>query len=50
VQNLHVGCNSAGFEKGELVHMIRQYSIGGSQVLQKVVILHHLIQLNGCQR
>jgi hypothetical protein len=33
--SLHVGCSSAGFEKGELVHVICQNSISGSQVLQK---------------
>jgi hypothetical protein len=41
VRNLHVDCNSAGFEKGELVHVICQCSIRGSQVLQKVVVLHN---------
>jgi hypothetical protein len=50
VWSLHVDCNSAGFEKGGLAHVIRQCSIGGSQVLQKVVVLHHLIQLDGCRR
>jgi hypothetical protein len=35
MRSLHVGCNSAGFEKEELVvHMICQYSISGSLVLQ----------------
>ena len=43
VQSLHVDCDSAGFEKGELVHVICQYSISGSEVLQMVVVLHHLI-------
>jgi hypothetical protein len=46
VQNLHVGCRSPGFKKGELVHMFCQYSISDSQVLQKVVVLHHLILLD----
>ncbi len=46
VQNLQVGCISAGFEKGEVVCVICQCSISGSQVLQKVVVLHHLILLN----
>jgi hypothetical protein len=27
-----------------------QYSISGSHILQKVVVLHHLIWLNGCWR
>jgi hypothetical protein len=45
VRNLHVGCSSAGFEKGELGHMICQYSVSGTQVLQKVVVLHHCFLL-----
>jgi hypothetical protein len=44
MQTLHVGCNSAGFEKGELVHVIRQFSISGS------LVLHNLILLDGCRR
>ncbi len=49
MQNLHVCCNSAGFEKGELLHVIHQYSISGSQVLQNMVVLHYLILPDSCQ-
>jgi hypothetical protein len=48
VRSLHSDCNSAGFEKGELAHVICQCSISGSQVLQKVVVLHHSIWLDSC--
>jgi hypothetical protein len=50
VRSFDVDCNSAGFEKGELVHVIQQYLVSGSQVLQKAVVLHHSIRLDGCQR
>jgi hypothetical protein len=50
VLSLHVDCNSAGFEKRELAHVIRQCSISGSQVLQKVVVLRQLIRLDVCRR